>query len=164
MCKVLHGIPLRHPNAQCISQFRLSEPVFEPEFSEDRVIFGKESALLHLDVVVATARISENLAWILAYAQKQPPTFIEGKFFGATSFEGVIHRCIKRSPANSTRDIVGGHGLNEDGRQAYRVAFLGKVCNAFHEIRELITGGIGHNLPQEAPRAFAQAVIDVNGF
>ncbi|MGX7707731.1 alpha/beta fold hydrolase [Methylobacterium sp. Gmos1] len=26
-----------------------------------------------------------------------------------------------------------------------------------------ITGGIGHNLPQEAPRAFAQAVVDVDG-
>ena len=25
-----------------------------------------------------------------------------------------------------------------------------------------ITGGIGHNLPQEAPQAFAQAVIDVD--
>jgi len=25
-------------------------------------------------------------------------------------------------------------------------------------------GGIGHNLPQEAPQAFAQAVIDVDGF
>jgi hypothetical protein len=24
-----------------------------------------------------------------------------------------------------------------------------------------ITGGIGHNLPQEAPRAFAEAVVDV---
>jgi hypothetical protein len=28
----------------------------------------------------------------------------------------------------------------------------------------LITGGIGHNLPQEAPTAFAKAVIDVDGF
>jgi pimeloyl-ACP methyl ester carboxylesterase len=27
-----------------------------------------------------------------------------------------------------------------------------------------ITGGIGHNLPQEAPQAFAQAIIDVDGF
>lgn len=27
----------------------------------------------------------------------------------------------------------------------------------------LVTGGIGHNLPQEAPQAFAQAVIDVDG-
>ena len=24
-----------------------------------------------------------------------------------------------------------------------------------------ITGGIGHNLPQEAPQAFAQAIVDV---
>ncbi len=28
----------------------------------------------------------------------------------------------------------------------------------------LIKGGIGHNLPQEAPQAFAQAVVDVDGF
>ena len=27
----------------------------------------------------------------------------------------------------------------------------------------LITGGIGHNLPQEAPQAFAKAVIDADG-
>jgi pimeloyl-ACP methyl ester carboxylesterase len=25
----------------------------------------------------------------------------------------------------------------------------------------IITGGIGHNLPQEAPQAFAQAILDV---
>jgi hypothetical protein len=25
-----------------------------------------------------------------------------------------------------------------------------------------ITGGIGHNLPQEAPEAFAKAIVDVN--
>lgn len=30
--------------------------------------------------------------------------------------------------------------------------------------RRLITGGIGHNLPQEAPQAFAEAVIDVAGY
>jgi pimeloyl-ACP methyl ester carboxylesterase len=27
-----------------------------------------------------------------------------------------------------------------------------------------ISGGIGHNLPQEAPQAFAQAVLDVGQF
>jgi hypothetical protein len=27
----------------------------------------------------------------------------------------------------------------------------------------LITGGIGHNLPQEAPAAFAKAVMDLGG-
>jgi len=39
---------------------------------------------------------------------------------------------------------------------AYRNRFSGK-----YEYR-LITGGIGHNLPQEAPQAFAQAVMDVD--
>ena len=41
---------------------------------------------------------------------------------------------------------------------AYAKKFSGK-----YEHR-LITGGIGHNLPQEAPRAFAQAVVDVDRF
>lgn len=39
----------------------------------------------------------------------------------------------------------------------YRKQFSGKYQN------RIITGGIGHNLPQEAPEAFAQAIIDVNG-
>jgi pimeloyl-ACP methyl ester carboxylesterase len=38
---------------------------------------------------------------------------------------------------------------------SYRNKFSGK-----YEHR-LIEGGVGHNLPQEAPRAFAQAVVDV---
>jgi pimeloyl-ACP methyl ester carboxylesterase len=41
---------------------------------------------------------------------------------------------------------------------AYRNKFAGK-----YDAR-LITGSVGHNLPQEAPQAFAQAVIDVDGF
>ena len=41
---------------------------------------------------------------------------------------------------------------------AYRNRFSGK-----YEYR-LITGGVGHNLPQEAPQAFAKAVIDVDRF
>jgi pimeloyl-ACP methyl ester carboxylesterase len=41
---------------------------------------------------------------------------------------------------------------------AYASKFTGK-----YEHRT-VTGGIGHNLPQEAPQAFAQAVIDVDAF
>jgi len=33
-----------------------------------------------------------------------------------------------------------------------------------HYEHRLIEGGIGHNLPQEAPLAFAQAIVDVDGF
>jgi pimeloyl-ACP methyl ester carboxylesterase len=39
---------------------------------------------------------------------------------------------------------------------AYAAKFSGKYAH------RTITGGIGHNLPQEAPQAFAQAVIDVD--
>ena len=39
---------------------------------------------------------------------------------------------------------------------AYRDKFSGK-----YEYR-LITGGVGHNLPQEAPEAFAKAIIDID--
>ncbi len=41
---------------------------------------------------------------------------------------------------------------------AYSKKFSGKYAH------RNITGGIGHNLPQEAPQAFAQAVIDVDKF
>jgi hypothetical protein len=38
---------------------------------------------------------------------------------------------------------------------AYAKKFSGKYAH------RLFKGGIGHNLPQEAPQAFAQAIIDV---
>ena len=41
-------------------------------------------------------------------------------------------------------------------------AYAGKFSGKYEH--RLIEGGIGHNLPQEAPRAFAQAIIDVDGF
>jgi len=41
---------------------------------------------------------------------------------------------------------------------AYAAKFSGKYAH------RLITGGIGHNLPQEAPGVFAQAIIDVDRF
>jgi pimeloyl-ACP methyl ester carboxylesterase len=41
---------------------------------------------------------------------------------------------------------------------AYAKKFSGKYA------QRTITGGIGHNLPQEAPEAFAKAVIEVDGF
>ena len=37
---------------------------------------------------------------------------------------------------------------------SYANKFSGKYAN------RIITGGIGHNLPQEAPGAFAQAIVD----
>jgi pimeloyl-ACP methyl ester carboxylesterase len=41
-------------------------------------------------------------------------------------------------------------------------AYAGKFPGKYEH--RVVEGGIGHNLPQEAPQAFAQAVIDVAGF
>jgi pimeloyl-ACP methyl ester carboxylesterase len=41
---------------------------------------------------------------------------------------------------------------------SYAKKFSGKYSH------RVITGGVGHNLPQEAPEAFAKAVMDVNGY
>jgi pimeloyl-ACP methyl ester carboxylesterase len=50
------------------------------------------------------------------------------------------------------------NGAAHPDSAAYRNKFSGK-----YEYR-LITGGVGHNIPQEAPQMFAEAVIDVDGF
>jgi hypothetical protein len=41
---------------------------------------------------------------------------------------------------------------------AYAKKFTGKYQH------RTLTGGIGHNLPQEAPREFARAILDVAAF
>jgi pimeloyl-ACP methyl ester carboxylesterase len=41
---------------------------------------------------------------------------------------------------------------------AYAAKFSGKYAN------RIISGGVGHNLPQEAPQAFSDAIIEVDGF
>jgi pimeloyl-ACP methyl ester carboxylesterase len=50
------------------------------------------------------------------------------------------------------------NGAPHPDPSSYAKKFVGK-----YEHRT-ITGGIGHNLPQEAPQAFAQAVIDVDAY
>jgi pimeloyl-ACP methyl ester carboxylesterase len=50
------------------------------------------------------------------------------------------------------------NGAPHPDPSAYQARFVGK-----YEHR-LVTGGVGHNLPQEAPAAFAQAIMDVDRF
>jgi hypothetical protein len=76
------------------------------------------------------------------------------------STERICHerasRCSNRRPATGSH--VPPHGAPHADASAYAKKFAGK-----YEHRE-ITGGIGHNLPQEAPRAFAQAIVDADGW
>jgi pimeloyl-ACP methyl ester carboxylesterase len=50
------------------------------------------------------------------------------------------------------------NGAPHPDPSAYARKFTGKYAH------RTISGGIGHNLPQEAPQAFAQAIIDVDGY
>jgi hypothetical protein len=49
------------------------------------------------------------------------------------------------------------NGAPHPEARAYATKFSGRYAH------RVITGGIGHNRPQEAPRAFAQAIVDVDG-
>jgi pimeloyl-ACP methyl ester carboxylesterase len=50
------------------------------------------------------------------------------------------------------------NGAPHPDARAYAKQFTGAYAH------RVITGGIGHNLPQEAPQAFAEAVVEVNGY
>jgi pimeloyl-ACP methyl ester carboxylesterase len=50
------------------------------------------------------------------------------------------------------------NGAPHPDASVYAVKFTGKYAH------HTITGGIGHNLPQEAPQAFADAIIEADGY
>jgi pimeloyl-ACP methyl ester carboxylesterase len=50
------------------------------------------------------------------------------------------------------------NGAAHPDASAYARKFSGRYAH------RIITGGVGHNLPQEAPQAFAQAIVDVDGY
>ena len=50
------------------------------------------------------------------------------------------------------------NGAPHPDASAYAKKFSGSYAH------RVIEGGVGHNLPQEAPQAFAQAIVDVDGY
>ena len=71
----------------------------------------------------------------------------------------MLEQQLAAFPAISVPTITlegDANGAPHPDAASYRSKFTGK-----YESR-LVSGGIGHNLPQEAPMAFAQAVMDVD--
>ena len=69
-----------------------------------------------------------------------------------------MEKKLAAAPAISIPTITlegDANGAPHPDPKAYSKKFLAKYQH------RTIRGGIGHNLPQEAPRAFAQAVLDV---
>ena len=50
------------------------------------------------------------------------------------------------------------NGAPHPDATSYAKKFLGRYEH------KVIEGGVGHNLPQEAPQAFADAVVEVDGY
>jgi hypothetical protein len=77
----------------------------------------------------------------------------------------VLHCSTATSPLASpviavpTITLEGdANGVSHPEPEAYAKKFVGKY------VHRSITGGIGHNLPQEASKAFADAVIEVASY
>ena len=88
-----------------------------------------------------------NYRWRLGLAEGEPQYDELEKRLAAGAGRSRVPTITLEGDAN---------GAPHPDPSAYAKKFSGK-----YEHR-LITGGIGHNLPQEAPQAFAQAVIDVD--
>ncbi|RVD57778.1 alpha/beta hydrolase [Mesorhizobium sp. M2D.F.Ca.ET.185.01.1.1] len=115
-----------------------------PQWKFDDATFARSAAAFanpdHVDVVI------HNYRWRLGLAAGEPKYDEIEKKLATFPMIGV--------PTITMEGDANGAPHPDPG--AYAKRFSGK-----YEHR-LITGGIGHNLPQEAPQAFAQAVIDVD--
>ena len=117
-----------------------------PRWDFDDVAFDRSAASFenpdHVDIVI------HNYRWRLGL---EP---------GELQFDD-LERTLAGGPAISVPAITlegDANGAPHPEPSAYAGKFSGK-----YEHRT-ISGGIGHNLPQEAPQEFAQAVIDVSTF
>jgi len=114
-----------------------------PGWDFDDAIFGRSAASLdnpdHVDIVIY------NYRWRLGLAAGEP------------RFDEHERRLAGRPTiAVPTITLEGdANGAPHPDPTAYRAQFVGP-----YEHRDVL-GGIGHNLPQEAPAAFASAVADV---
>jgi hypothetical protein len=67
-------------------------------------------------------------------------------------------RSMRPFTAQVAQAAVDANGASHPEPSSYARKFSGRYAHPN------IERGIGHNLPQEAPRAFAKAVIDVDGY
>jgi pimeloyl-ACP methyl ester carboxylesterase len=117
-----------------------------PKWNFDDATFDRTAA--SFDNPDHVAIVIHNYRWRIGIAEGEP------------QYDQLEKRLAER-PAISVPTITmegDANGAPHPPSAAYREQFTGK-----YEYR-LITGGCGHNLPQEAPQAFAKAVIDVDAF
>jgi pimeloyl-ACP methyl ester carboxylesterase len=117
--------------------------IASPKWNFDDATFNRSAAAFdnpdHVDIVI------HNYRWRLGLAKGEPKyDDLEKRL--ATSPVITVPTITLESDAN---------GAPHPDPSAYASKFSGKYTH------RNITGGVGHNLPQEAPQAFAQAVVDI---
>jgi pimeloyl-ACP methyl ester carboxylesterase len=118
--------------------------IASPKWNFDDATFDRSAASFdnpdHVAIVV------HNYRWRLGLAE------------GEAKYDDLEKR-LAAGPVITVPTITmegDANGAPHPEPSAYAKKFSGKYAH------RLIKGGVGHNLPQEAPQAFAQAVIDVD--
>ena len=114
-----------------------------PKWDFDDATFDRTAAAFdnpdHVDIVI------HNYRWRLGLAEGEP------------KFDHLEKR-LAESPVITVPTITlegDANGAPHPDPASYARKFVGKYAH------RIVTGGIGHNLPQEAPNAFAEAVVDI---
>lgn len=125
---------------------RLIWQIASPKWQFDDATFQRSAAAFdnpdHVDIVI------HNYRWRLGLAD------------GERRFDDLETR-LATAPVITVPTITlegDANGAPHPEPSAYAKKFSGKYAH------RAITGGMGHNLPQEAPKAFADAVIEVDGY
>jgi pimeloyl-ACP methyl ester carboxylesterase len=117
-----------------------------PKWNFDDATFDRTAASFdnpdHVSIVI------HNYRWRLALAQGEP------------KYDDLEKR-LAEGPIIAVPTITlegDANGAPHPDPSSYAKKFSGRCAH------RLITGGIGHNLPQEAPQAFAEAIVEVDGY
>jgi len=120
--------------------------IASPEWKFDDATFDRSAVSLenadHVAIVI------HNYRWRLGLAQ------------GEAKYDD-LEKKLATAPLISVPCITlegDANGAPHADSSAYASKFRGKY------VHRVIKGGIGHNLPQEAPKAFADAIIEVDGY
>jgi len=117
-----------------------------PKWDFDDATFDRSAASFdnpdHVGIVI------HNYRWRIGLAEGEP------------KYDDLEKR-LAQAPVITVPTITlegDANGAPHPDPSSYAKRFSGKYAN------RTITGGIGHNLPQEAPEAFAKAIVDVGGY
>jgi pimeloyl-ACP methyl ester carboxylesterase len=117
-----------------------------PKWHFDDATFDRSAAALdnpdHVAIVI------HNYRWRLGLAEGDP------------KYDDLEKR-LAEGPVITVPTITmegDANGAPHPSASSYALKFSGKYSY------RLIKGGVGHNLPQEAPRDFAAAIVDVDGY